>query len=168
MLYFGLYLCSFYLMSFNLSSRYLNDAEYIGGFEQEDLNQLFEAMRQNYRSWCGGFAPLMIGGDIDSLVMQEFCRTLFSMRPDIALNLVNTIFHSDLRPVLGLVSVPCHIIQCNNDLAVPMVVSDYLHQNLGGCSVVEVMVSDGHLPHISSPGTSIPVLLRHIRLDITS
>ncbi|KAL3505073.1 hypothetical protein ACH5RR_034914 [Cinchona calisaya] len=56
--------------------RYLNDNDYFGGFEPEDLDQLFEAMRENYHSWCAGFAPLMIGADMYSLVMQEFCRTL--------------------------------------------------------------------------------------------
>ncbi|PSS36040.1 Esterase [Actinidia chinensis var. chinensis] len=38
--------------------RYLNDVDYYGGFEQEDLEQLFEAMGSNYKAWCSGFAPL--------------------------------------------------------------------------------------------------------------
>lgn len=83
---------------------------------------------------------------MDSIVMREYSRTLFSTRPDIALNLVTTIFHSDLRPVLGRISVPCHIIQCDNDFAVPLGVSEYLQRNLGGCTLVEVISSEGHLP----------------------
>ncbi|XP_056173416.1 probable esterase KAI2 [Syzygium oleosum] len=150
------------------SPRYVNDPEYFGGFEQEDLDQLFEAMRENYKAWCSGFAPLAVGGDMDSVAVQEFSRTLFNMRPDIALSVAQTIFNSDMRSILGLVTVPCHIVQSMKDLAVPVVVSEYLHQHLGGDSIVEVMQSDGHLPQLSSPDTVIPVVLRHIHYDIAT
>ncbi|OIT21157.1 putative esterase kai2 [Nicotiana attenuata] len=146
--------------------RYLNDVDYYGGFEQEDLDQLFEAMRSNYKAWCSGFAPLAVGGDMDSVAVQEFSRTLFNMRPDIALSVLQIILQSDLRHLLPHVTVPCHIIQSMKDLAVPVVVSEYLHQNLGGGSIVEVISTDGHLPQLSSHDVVIPVLLRHIRYDI--
>ncbi|GKB65122.1 probable esterase KAI2 [Tanacetum coccineum] len=95
-------------------------------------------MQSNFKAWSSGFAPLVVGGDMESISVQEFSRTLFNMRPDIALS----------------------------DLAVPVVVSEYLHQNLGGESIVEVMSTDGHLPQLSSPEIVIPILLRHIRCDI--
>lgn len=146
--------------------RYLNDVNYYGGFEQEDLNQLFNAMAENYKAWCFGFAPLAVGGDMESVAVQEFSRTLFNMRPDIALIVSRTIFQSDMRQILNLVTVPCHIIQAEKDMAVPVMVSEYLHQHLGGESIVEVMATDGHLPQLSSPDIVIPVLLKHIQLDI--
>ncbi|XP_070024328.1 karrikin insensitive 2 receptor CA-like [Nicotiana tabacum] len=154
------------LVTVSASPRYLNDSDYYGGFEQEDLDQLFEAMRSNYKAWCSGFAPLVVGGDMDSVAIQEFSRTLFNMRPDIALSVLQIIFLSDLRHLLAHVTVPCHIIQSMKDLAVPVVVSEYLHQHLGGESIVEVMSTEGHLPQLSSPDVVIPVLLRHIRHDI--
>ncbi|XP_078155243.1 alpha/beta-Hydrolases superfamily protein isoform X2 [Carex rostrata] len=147
-------------------SRYLNDMDYYGGFEQEDLDQLFEAMRNNYKAWCSGFAPLAVGGDMDSVAVQEFSRTLFNIRPDIALSVGQTIFKSDVRHLLSLITVPCHIIQSTKDLAVPVVVSEYLHKHLGGDSIVEVMACEGHLPQLSSPDIVTPVLLNHIRYDI--
>lgn len=156
------------LVMISASPRYLNDVDYYGGFEQEDLDQLFEAMQSNYKAWCSGFAPLAVGGDMDSVAVQEFSRTLFNMRPDIALSVAQTIFQSDFRHLLCHVTAPCHIIQSIKDLAVPVVVSEYLHQNLGGDSIVEVMASDGHLPQLSSPDVVIPVLLRHIRHDIVA
>ncbi|KAF9619657.1 hypothetical protein IFM89_007978 [Coptis chinensis] len=154
------------LVLISASPRYLNDADYYGGFEQEDLDQLFEAIGSNYKAWCSGFAPLAVGGDMDSVAVQEFSRTLFNIRPDIALSVAQTIFQSDLRHALALVSVPCHILQSTKDLAVPVVVSEYLHRHLGSESIVEVMSSDGHLPQLSSPDIVVPVLLRHIRHDI--
>ena len=98
--------------------------------------------------------------------MQEFSRTLFNMRPDIALIVSRTIFQSDMRQILSLVSVPCHIIQAEKDMAVPVMISEYLHQHIGAESIVEVMATDGHLPQLSSPDIVIPVLLKHIQLDI--
>ncbi|EAZ27449.1 hypothetical protein OsJ_11398 [Oryza sativa Japonica Group] len=145
---------------------YLNDVDYYGGFEQEDLDELFEAMGSNYKAWCSGFAPLCVGGDMESVAVQEFSRTLFNIRPDIALSVAQTIFQSDVRSLLPLVTVPCHIVQSTKDLAVPVVVSEYLHKHLGGDSIVEVMPSEGHLPQLSSPDIVIPVLLRHIQHDI--
>ncbi|KAK2372577.1 putative esterase KAI2 [Trifolium repens] len=103
---------------------------------------------------------------MDSVAVQEFSRTLFNMRPDIALIVSRTIFQSDMRQILNLVTVPCHIIQAEKDMAVPVMVSEYLHQHLGGPSIVEVMATDGHLPQLSSPDIVIPVLLKHIQLNI--
>jgi len=154
------------IIMISASPRYLNDVDYYGGFEQEDLDQLFDAMGSNYKAWCSGFAPLAVGGDMDSVAVQEFSRTLFNMRPDIALSVAQTIFQGDFRSLLCHVTVPCHIIQSSKDLAVPVVVSEYLHQHLGGESIVEVMSTDGHLPQLSSPDVVVPVLLRHIRNDI--
>nr|GMD58610.1 probable esterase KAI2 [Ipomoea batatas] len=154
------------LLTISASPRYLNDVDYYGGFELEDLEQLFDAMKSNYKAWCSGFAPLAVGGDMDSVAVQEFSRTLFNMRPDIALSVLQTIFRSDLRHVLSHVTVPCHIIQSMKDLAVPVVVAEYLHRNLSCESVVEVMSTDGHLPQLSSPDVVVPVILRHIQHDI--
>ncbi|KAF6147579.1 hypothetical protein GIB67_035336 [Kingdonia uniflora] len=154
------------LVLISASPRYLNDVDYYGGFEQEDLDQLFDGMRSNYKAWCSGFAPLCVGGDMDSVAVQEFSRTLFNIRPDIALSVAQTIFLSDMRHVLGLVSVPCHVLQSSKDLAVPVGVSEFLQMNLGSESIVEVMSSDGHLPQLSSPDIVIPVVLKHIRYDI--
>lgn len=148
------------------SPRFINTDDYYGGFEKEDVDQLCNAIEENYKSWCSGFAPLVVGGDMESVAVQEFSRTLFNMRPDIALSVFRTIFTFDLRHFLCRVTVPCHIVQSTKDLAVPVAVSEYLHQNLGGQSLVEVISTEGHLPQLSSPDITIPVILRHIRYDI--
>lgn len=72
--------------SFNFTLWYLNDTDYYGEFEQEGIQQLFEAMRLNYKAWCKRFAPLPIGGDMKTTTIQEFSKILFNMRLDIALS----------------------------------------------------------------------------------
>jgi len=154
------------IIMISASPRYLNDTDYFGGFEQEDLNQLFLAMQSNFKAWVSGFAPLAVGADIESPAVQEFGRTFFNIRPDIAFSVAKTVFQSDLRCILAQVSVPCHILQSSKDLAVPVVVSDYLHHTLGGPTVVEILQTEGHLPQLSSPEVVIPVLQRHIAGNI--
>uniref|UniRef100_A0A3Q7FKF0 AB hydrolase-1 domain-containing protein n=1 Tax=Solanum lycopersicum TaxID=4081 RepID=A0A3Q7FKF0_SOLLC len=108
-------------------------------------------MESNYKSWIDGFAPLVISGDMDSVAFQEFSRTLFNVRQDISLSVFRTIFTFDLRYFLCRVTVPCHIIQSSKDLAVPVAVSEYIHRNLSGRSIVKVISTEGHLPQLSAP-----------------
>nr|ALB07159.1 hyposensitive to light 4 [Striga hermonthica] len=146
--------------------RITNTEDYYGGFEQEEINQMNTAMEENFKTMMMGFAPIVVGGDLESDAIQEFSRTLFNMRPDIALSICRMISGLDLRPYLGLIVVPCHIIQSSKDMLVPVAVAEYLHKNLGGKSVVELIPTEGHLPHLSAPELTIPVLVRHIKHDI--
>jgi pimeloyl-ACP methyl ester carboxylesterase len=140
------------------SPRYLNDAGYIGGFEQQDVDGLFAAMAGNYHGWVSGFAPLVAHGDAAA---KEFAESLMSLRPDIALNSAKTIFQSDLRDRLPLMTVPTSVLQMREDLAVPMAVGEYLHEHLAG-STLEVIAATGHFPHISAPNVVIDAVQRHI------
>ncbi|KAL6571443.1 Strigolactone receptor KAI2d4 [Orobanche hederae] len=154
------------LIMISATPRTTNTDGYYGGFDQKDIDQVLTAMETNYKSVVEGSAPLMIGGDMDSEVVQEFSRTLFNMRPDISLCVVRMLHMFDMRPFLGSVVVPCHIINSYKDYAVPVEVAEYLRRNLGGKCVVDVMSVEGHLPHLSAPAVTIPVLLRHINSDI--
>ncbi|KAL6568037.1 Strigolactone receptor KAI2d5 [Orobanche hederae] len=154
------------LVMMSASPRVLNTVDYYGGLDQKDMNQILDAMETNRESLISGMAPLMVGSDMDSPAVQEFSRTLFNMRPDIALSLTRTIYTYDMRPYLWRVMVPCHIINSSKDPAVPSGIAEYLHKNIGGKSTVEMMSTEGHLPHLSAPAVTIPVLLRHIQHNI--
>jgi len=60
------------------------------------------------------------------------------------------------------VTVPCYVLQSCKDLAVPVVVSDYLFHSLGGPTKVEILQTEGHLPQLSCPELLIPVMKRAI------
>ncbi|XP_021893497.1 strigolactone esterase D14 [Carica papaya] len=147
------------LILIGASPRFLNDEDYHGGFEEEEIEKVFSAMKANYEAWVNGFAPLAVGADVP-LAVREFSRTLFNMRPDITLFVSRTVFNSDLRGILGLVKVPCCVIQTAKDVSVPMSVADYLRSHLGGRTTVELLKTEGHLPHLSAPGLLAQVLRR--------
>ncbi|PKU86591.1 probable strigolactone esterase DAD2 [Dendrobium catenatum] len=147
------------LILIGVSPRFLNDWDYHGGFERDEIERVFEAMESNYKAWVTGFAPLSVGADVPAAV-REFSRTLFNMRPDISLFVSRTVFNSDLRGVLGLVSVPCCIVQTARDVSVPLSVVSYLKESLGGKTTIEILQTEGHLPHLSAPALLAPVLRR--------
>nr|ALB07164.1 hyposensitive to light 9 [Striga hermonthica] len=146
--------------------RLSNTKDYYGGFEQHELDELSAAVEHNYKAMASGYAPLIVGGDLESSAIQEFSRTLFNVRPDIGLSVCRMVNSFDLRPYLSQVTVPCHIIQSSKDTMVPVVMGEYLRRRLGGKTVVEVLPTEGHLPHLSAPEITVPALVRHIRQDI--
>lgn len=151
------------LILIGASPRFLNDKDYHGGFEQEEIEKVFLAMERNYSAWVSGFAPLAVGADVPTAV-REFSRTLFNMRPDISLFTSRVVFHSDLREFLGFVRVPCCIIQTTKDHSVPASVANYLKEHLGGRNTVIMLETEGHLPHLSAPG----LLARKLRHALSS
>lgn len=141
---------------------YLNDqaTSYVGGFEQSDLNALYDAMATNYQSWAAGFVPMAMG-----FVTQEasahFSATLFKIRPDIAHHILRMIFQSDHRSVVPRVTTHTRLIHSRKDVAVPVDVANWLDAQMP-CSVSEVLALEGHLPHITQPEIVAPVVLRHL------
>ncbi|ERN10899.1 hypothetical protein AMTRI_Chr12g237960 [Amborella trichopoda] len=138
------------LVLIGASPRFLNDRDYHGGFEHGEIEKVFGAMQANYAAWVAGFAPMAVGADVPEVV-REFSRTLFNMRPDISLFVCRTIFNSDLRGMLSSVKTPCYIIQTAKDVSVPASVALYIKAHLGGKATIDMMPTEGHLPHLSAP-----------------
>lgn len=134
----------------NASPRYLNDGDYTGGFEKQDLMELYRLMASNYYAWARGFAANAMGNPDKPQLANEFARTLSEVRPDVALAVAKAIFESDHREDLKGFTIPSLIIQSTNDIAVPLFVGNYLHQHFVN-STLSVIQTEGHFPHISAP-----------------
>lgn len=132
------------------SPRYLNCPGYQGGFEQPDLDALYEAMAANYQAWVSGFAPLAMDNPEQTSLSVEFARTLAALRPDISLAMARLIFQSDHRAQLPQLRHPTLVIQSQRDIAVPVAVGEYMARSLprGQLAIVEAR---GHFPHMSAP-----------------
>jgi len=146
------------------SPRYIDDDAYIGGFKRQDLENLFDSMQANYQAWVAGFAPMVVGVP-DTDVIADFSATLFQMRPDIALNTSRTIFTSDLRTLVPQISRPVHLIQTEQDIAVPVEVSRWLADAIEGATL-DVIPASGHLPHMTAVEEVTRILARHLRGDV--
>ncbi len=148
------------LVLIGASPRYLNEPGYRGGFDQSDLDQLHDGMAANFQAWGAGFAPAVVGVP-DNAAVHEFCRTLFLIRPDIALATSRTIFQSDMRAIAERLERPTHLLQTANDLAVPQEVAAWLHRHIDG-STLDIMEAWGHLPHMTAPAEVIRHLQRRL------
>jgi sigma-B regulation protein RsbQ len=144
------------LVLIGASPRYLNEPTYRGGFDQSDLDQLHDGMAANFQAWGAGFAPAVVGVP-DNAAVDEFCRTLFLIRPDIALATSRTIFQSDMRAIAERLERPTHLLQTARDLAVPQAVAQWLNRHIGG-STLDILDAEGHLPHMTAPDEVIRLL----------
>jgi sigma-B regulation protein RsbQ len=132
------------------SPRYLNDDNYVGGFEQNDLDGFYSTMETNYFAWVSGFAPMAMGNEDRPELAESFAASLSSIRPDIAQSVARTIFQSDHRDDIRKLKHNTLIIQSSNDIAVPQEVGQYLHDHIPNSKLLNI-TAKGHLPHISEP-----------------
>lgn len=140
------------LVLLGASPRYLNDpaAGYKGGFEQQELDQLYDGMRQNYVAWASGFSKMVTKHSDRPELAEQFADTLKQLRPDIAQYVAKTIFESDYRDKLEEVLTKTLILQTSNDVAVPTDVGDFMHRHIANSTLVQVD-TEGHFPQLSAP-----------------
>src|SRR4051794_5906358 len=43
------------------SARYLNDGDYVGGFEEADITEMLDSLKSNYLGWSAAMAPAIVG-----------------------------------------------------------------------------------------------------------
>ena len=143
------------------SPRYLNEGDYTGGFEPEDITELLEAMDSNYLGWSAAFAPVVMANpDQPALaagLANSFCRT----DPAIARHFAEVTFRGDNRADLRHVRTPTLILQSARDLLAPRAVGTYLHEQLAGSQLV-ILNTDGHCPHVSAPQATITAMRAYL------
>jgi sigma-B regulation protein RsbQ len=143
------------------SPRYLNDGDYIGGFEQEDLEGLFEMMDNNYLGWSRALAPSFMGNpdrpELGERLSNNFCAT----DPEIAKQFARVTFLGDNRKDLSRLSVPTLTLQCTNDIVAPLTVGHYMNKNMSNNKLV-IMEATGHCPHMSEPEETISAIRSYI------
>lgn len=137
------------LILIGASPRYLNDEGYIGGFDQESLDNLFQAMSNNYFAWVSGFSVAAMANPDRPQLSESFARTLSAIRPDVAQSVARVIFQSDHRSILSMINTPTLLLQTKHDIAVPQEVAIYLHHNIANSELV-IIDAEGHFPHISA------------------
>lgn len=132
------------------SPRYLNDVDYVGGFDRADIESLLDAMDSNYLGWSSQMAPLIMANadrpELGEELEQTFCRA----DPTISRHFARVTFLSDNRDDLGRLTVPSLILQCSDDVIAPTAVGDYVHRHVPGSILVQLQAT-GHCPNLSAP-----------------
>ncbi len=138
------------------SARYLDDDGYVGGFGESDIEELLDLMRRNHFGWQDPLAQL-VAGDAQPEVKREledsFCRS----RPDIAAQFAEVTFRGDNRADLAEVHVPTLVVQSLHDAVAPLSAGAFIHECVDG-SVLTVLDTHGHCPHLSAPERTIEAI----------
>lgn len=139
------------------SPRYINDEDYYGGFNLEDIEGLMEALDSNYLGWAAQMAPVIMGNgerpELGEELTNSFCRT----NPAIAKHFARVTFLSDNRGDLHAVKVPTLVVQCAEDVIAPKEVGEYVHENIANSSF-RLLKATGHCPNLSAPEETINVM----------
>ena len=132
------------------SPRFINDGEYVGGFEEHDIDELLESLESNYLGWSGVMAPVIMGTpdrpELGEELTESFCRT----DPEIARRFAQATFRADNRADFGKVPVPTLVLQCTNDVIAPVSVGEYVRDTVPDATLV-LLDATGHCPHLSAP-----------------
>jgi sigma-B regulation protein RsbQ len=139
------------------SPRYIDDADYVGGFSRADIEGLLTSLDSNYLGWSTAMAPVIMGNtdrpELGAELTNSFCRT----DPQIAADFARVTFFSDNRQDLPHVKTPALILQCSDDVIAPTAVGDYVHRNMPSSQLVR-MKATGHCPNLSAPGETIAAM----------
>jgi sigma-B regulation protein RsbQ len=143
------------------SPRYVNDGEYVGGFNREDIEGLLEFLETNHLGWSSAMAPTIMGNtdrpELAAELANSFCRT----DPEIARHFARVTFLSDNRADLPKVRTPSLVLQCADDVIAPQCVGQYVHRHIAGSEFVQ-MEATGHCPNLSAPQETMDAIARFL------
>lgn len=132
---------------------YINDDDYVGGFNRSDIEGLLDTLEANYLGWASNMAPVIMGAPEQPALGVELTNSFCRTDPEIAKQFARATFLADNRAEVPRLKTPTLILQCSDDLIAPLTVGQYLHRTLPH-STLALIDNVGHCPHLSSPGSS--------------
>jgi sigma-B regulation protein RsbQ len=143
------------------SPRYINDADYFGGFSEKDIEELLETLDSNYLGWSSAMAPVIMDNldrpDLAAELETSFCQN----NPEIASHFAKVTFLGDNRNDLKKLATDTLIIQSKKDAIASLEVGQFVHKNIENSKLV-VLESTGHCPHMSAPNKTIEAMKNYL------
>jgi len=136
------------LIMIGSSPHYLNETDYYGGFEEEEIDELLDMMETNYLEWSKYLAPIAMQDDEH---VSEFETLLNANDRVIVRQFAEVTFRSDHRKDLQKIPVTTLILQTSRDAIAPTEVGMFLHEQIPNSELVTMETAKGHNPHISHP-----------------
>ncbi len=136
---------------------FINDDNYVGGFNREDIDGLLGMMEENFGKWAGLFAPMIMGAPNRPDLQLELCDAFLRNDPVIARHFAEVTFLADHRQDLPRLQRPALIMQSSDDLIAPREVGEYMQQQIPDSRLV-VIDNIGHCPQLSASGSSARAL----------
>ncbi|WP_217653839.1 alpha/beta fold hydrolase [Litoreibacter ascidiaceicola] len=132
------------------SPRYVDDADYEGGFSADDIDDLLASLEENPLAWSASMAPMIVGNPDQPEHGEELAQSICKLDPDIATGFARATFTSDNRDDLPNVTARTLILQCRNDIIASERVGAYVRDKIPGSQLVMLNAS-GHCPNLTAP-----------------
>ncbi|WP_301110136.1 alpha/beta hydrolase [Sporosarcina sp.] len=146
------------------SPHYINEPDYHGGFDREDIDELLDMMEMNYKEWAKYLAPIAMMNEDRPHLSEDFEHMLYTNDPTIARQFAEATFTSDFRAELSSVPAETLILQTIEDAIAPVEVGEYMQKRIPDSELV-IMKAKGHNPHISHPEETTEEIKRFITED---
>jgi sigma-B regulation protein RsbQ len=144
------------------SARYIDDRDYVGGFNQEDIDSLLDSMDSNYLGWSSQMAPVIIGNEDRPELADELTNSFCRADPEIARRFARVTFMSDNRADLARVPTPSLVLQCSQDVIAPEAAVQFVDRELPDSRLV-VLDAVGHCPNLSAPAETVEAIAAYLR-----
>jgi len=132
------------------SPRYVDDADYVGGFSHGQVEELLDFLAENHLGWSAAMAPAIMGNpdrpELGETLASSFCAT----DPEIARQFARVTFFSDNRADLPQIIARTLVLQCREDIIAPIGVGEYVHAQIPDSEYV-LLDATGHCPNLSAP-----------------
>jgi sigma-B regulation protein RsbQ len=139
------------------SPRYIDDHAYVGGFSEQDIEDLLVSLESNYLGWSSAMAPVIMANpdrpELGAELTASFCRT----DPEIQKRFARATFLSDNRADLAEVKLPTLVLQCTDDMIAPDCVGEYVHAQIRGSTLAR-LTATGHCPNLSAPAETVAAI----------
>jgi sigma-B regulation protein RsbQ len=139
------------------SARYIDDGDYVGGFSEQQIEELLQFLEANHMGWSAQMAPAIMGNpdrpELGEELTNSFCRT----DPEIAKSFARVTFKSDNRGDLAKVEVPTLILQCSEDIIASKEVGEFVHRSIPNSEMI-ILEATGHCPNLSAPDEVIAAM----------
>src|ERR1700731_3895157 len=143
------------------SARYIDDGDYVGGFQAKQIDELLDFLADNYMGWSAAMAPAIMGNpdrpELGAELTNSFCRT----DPEIAKAFARVTFTSDNRGDLAKVTVPTLILQCSEDIIASEEVGKFVRSRIPGSEIV-FLKATGHCPNLSAPAEVVSAIRAYV------
>ena len=139
------------------SPYYLNEHGYEGGFEQEEIDTLFELMEEDYVRWAKLMSPQIMSNPENPELAKEMEDNFCKADNEIVKQFARITFLSDNRKDLPIIPVESVTLQCTDDIIAPLFVGQYIKEHTPGNTLIHLKAT-GHCPHMSAPQETIDVI----------
>lgn len=148
------------------SPRYINEEpDYVGGFAEQDVNELLMMMEMNFIGWASATASIAMNNPDNPALSYDLQSSFCSGDASVIREFAQATFLSDHREDLVKITIPTLIIQCSEDSMVPLEVGEYLHKNIKN-SLLKFTEAKGHYPHLSQPNETEAIIKEYLAIHV--